>query len=426
MYQQPSHSVRGLYALLFSAVLLSLASCGGGGGGGGGGAAKSTATAVSAGSFHTCALVGNGTVQCWGLNFNGQLGNGSTNNSRVPVQVSGLSDVTAISAGGQHTCAILSTGAAMCWGRNSFEQLGIAATTTESSTPVQVTDLGSGVTAIAAGGSHTCAIHNTADEGEPEAFAAKCWGRGSNGQLGNSVDLDSDDTDSFTPVQVTGLIAGVTAITAGTSRSCAVVAGAAKCWGNNGNSELGDGSEDNRNAPVDVIGLVGRVMDIAAGDGHTCAILSTGAAKCWGSGNGGKLGTGSTDPSTPAEGAVMLDSGVTAIAAGSQHTCAILSRGAAKCWGHNADGSLGDGSDDIQRTVPVDVMDLSSGVTAVTAGVGHTCAVHNGAVKCWGNNQFGKLGDNTETVYETDSVTFVTTLQGPNNNRNRPTTVTGF
>ena len=408
MYQQPSHSVRGLYALLFSAVLLSLASCGGGGGGGG--AAKSTATAVSAGFSHTCALVGNGTVQCWGLNSNGRLGvDTATASSSTPVQVSGLSDVTAIAAGGFHTC-VVQGGAAKCWGSNSQGQLGIATTTAESSTPVQVTDLDSGVTAIAAGRLHTCAILSTG--------AVKCWGSNSQGQLGNS-----GNANSFTPVQVTDLGSGVTAIAAEGDRSCAILStGAARCWGNNSNGELGDGGEESRNEPVDVIGLGSEVMDIAAGAEHTCAIHS-GAAKCWGSGSSGKLGIGSTSGATPADGAVMnLDSGVTAIAAGSQHTCAIHN-GAAKCWGDNTAGSLGDGSDDSQRTVPVDVMDLSSGVTAVTAGGGHTCAVHNGAVKCWGNNQFGKLGDNTETVYETGSAT---TIEGPNNNRYTPTTVTGF
>ena len=421
MYQQPSHSVRGLYALLFSAVLLSLASCGGGGGGGGGGAAKSTATDVSAGFFHTCALVGNGTVQCWGSNSQGQLGlDTATASSSTPVPVSGLSGVTAISAGGFHTC-VVQGGAAKCWGANTIGQLGVDTATASSSTPVQVTDLGSGVTAISAGESHTCAIHNTADEGEPEAFAAKCWGNGGSGQLG------IDTTTSSTPVQVTGLTAGVTAIAAGVLRSCAVVAGVAKCWGDNGNGELGVGDHDTtRNEPVDVIGLVGSVMDIAAGGSHTCALMEDGTAKCWGSGSSGKLGIGSTRGATPAEGAVMnLDSGVTAIAAGHQHTCAIHN-GAAKCWGSNTDGSLGDGSDDSQRKVPVDVMDLSSGVTAIAAGTGHTCAVHNGAVKCWGNNRFGKLGDNTETVYETNPETLVDTLQGPDNNRNTPTTVTGF
>ncbi len=419
MYQQPSYSVRGLYALLFSAVLLSLASCGGGGGGGGG-AAKSTATAVSAGAFHTCAVVENGAVQCWGYNENGQLGNGSTNDSHVPVQVSELSGVTAISAGAFHTCAILSTGAAMCWGINSNGQLGVDKdSTASSSTPVQVTDLGSGVIAIAAGSSHTCAIHNTAGEDEAEELAAKCWGHNGNGQLGNTMNVDSS-----TPVQVTGLLEGVTAIAAGFGRSCAVVAGAAKCWGDNGNRELGDGSDTNRNEPVDVTSLGSGVMDIATGDTHTCAILSTGAAKCWGDGVNGKLGTGNRAIGVPADGTVMnLDSGVTAIAAGSSHTCAIHN-GAAKCWGKNTAGSLGDGSN-TARLLAVDVMDLSSGVTAVTAGGGQTCAVHNGAAKCWGNNRYGKLGNNTETVYET-SVSFVTTLQGPDNNRNTPTTVTGF
>jgi alpha-tubulin suppressor-like RCC1 family protein len=190
-------------------------------------------------------------------------------------------------------------------------------------------------------------------------------------------------------------------ISAGYYYTCALLStGAVKCWGSNLYGQLGDGSTTQSLTPVSVPSLSSGVTAIAAGERHTCALLSTGAVKCWGYNDNGQLGDGSAASVTPRTTPVdvsTLSSGVTAISTGSYHTCALLSTGAAKCWGKNTSGRLGNGSNTASLT-PVSVSTLSSGVIAIAAGERHTCAVLNtGAVKCWGYNVSGQLGDGSTT-----------------------------
>jgi alpha-tubulin suppressor-like RCC1 family protein len=239
------------------------------------------------GGQHTCALLSTGAVKCWGSNSYGQLGDGSTTQRTTPVDVSGLSSgVTAISAGYLHSCALLNTGAVKCWGYNAYGQLGDGSTTRRT-TPVDVSGLSSGVTAITTSYHHTCALLNTG--------AVKCWGYNGSGQLGDGT----SGTDRLTPVDVSGLSSGVTAISAGYYSTCALLStGAVKCWGTNTYGQLGDGtSGTNRLTPVDVSGLSSGVTAISGGYYYTCALLNTGAVKCWGYNGFGQLGDGSTTQS---------------------------------------------------------------------------------------------------------------------------------
>jgi alpha-tubulin suppressor-like RCC1 family protein len=150
------------------------------------------ATALGAGDRHTCALLADGRVQCWGYNRAGQLGDGTTTQRSTPTTVTGLGGrATALAAGWSHTCALLADGRVQCWGNNSLGQLGDG-TTTQRSTPTTVTGLGGMATALAAGGEHTCALL--------EGGRVQCWGYNSAGQLG-----DGTTTSRSTPVTVVGL-----------------------------------------------------------------------------------------------------------------------------------------------------------------------------------------------------------------------------
>ena len=272
--------------------------------------------------------------------------------------------------------------------------MGAIGTRTERATmPYDLPDsdalTGKTVTAISAGENHTCVI---------ASGGAYCWGNNGNGKLGNST-----NTNSNVPVAVTltGVLAGktITAISAGTNHTCAIASGAAYCWGYNYNGQLGNGSNTNSNVPAAVTGLLSdkTVTAISAGSGHTCAIAS-GAAYCWGNNYNGQLGNGSnTNSNVPVavtSTGVLTGKTITSISAGSNHTCAIAS-GATYCWGSNYYGALGNGSTE-NSNFPVATVNtlLKEGTTyEISAGSGHTCAIASGAAYCWGNNVLGQLGN---------------------------------
>ena len=304
-------------------------------------------SSVSAGGYHTCALTSSGGVKCWGQNGHGQLGNGTNAWSNVPVNVSGLSSgVSAISGGYKYTCAVTSGGAVKCWGDNWAGQLGNG-TDTDSNVPVNVSGLSSGVSAISAGSDHTCALTS--------GGGAKCWGYNGYGSLGNGTDIDYSNV----PLDVYGLSSGVIAISAGYDcYSCALTSsGGVKCWGGNWNSQLGNDTIIlYSNVPVNVSGLASGVSAISAGGGHTCALTSGGGAKCWGGNGAGQLGNGTRTGSNVPVNVSGLSSGISAISAGSVHTCALTSGGGAKCWGYNYWGQLGNGTAGSNFDVPVNVI----------------------------------------------------------------------
>ncbi len=191
----------------------------------------------------------------------------------------------------------------------------------------------------------------------------------------------------------------VVAVAAGENHTCVVtVGGGVKCWGQNSYGQLGDGSMQDRQTPVEVFGLTGGVVAVSTGFSDTCAITAAGGVKCWGENTAGQLGDGTqTNRATPVD-VLGLTSGVSAISVGGFHTCAVTAVGGIKCWGYGAGGALGNGTT-FSYSTPVDVSGLTSGAAAVSAG-GHTCAITTvGGVKCWGPNSNGQLGDGTNAIH---------------------------
>jgi alpha-tubulin suppressor-like RCC1 family protein len=344
------------------------------------------ATAIETGDNHTCALLANGNARCWGFNGSGQIGDITTTTRFTPTAVGNslnpLNSAVAITAGGAHTCALLADGSAKCWGNNETGQLGISNTALANIAPTPV--LGGGGSAltarnIAAGRNHTCAVRANA--------TVACWGSNDSGQLGNLT-----VTISPTPVPVSGLTGPVSAIAAGDTHTCALVNGSVQCWGANGSGQLGLGDNLDRPTAVTVPGLTNAVGIAAGGTlgtAHTCASLANGTVRCWGSNGSGQLGTGNTSPSAfPV--AVPGLTNVVAIAAGEFHTCALVASGASFCWGFNGSGRLGEGT---QTTRLNPALVGLTNVVGVAGGSSHTCALRSdGAPFCWGANASAQLG----------------------------------
>ena len=323
-----------------------------------------TAIALALGAFHSCALLDDGRARCWGFGGDGRLGYGNvatigddeSPGSVGPVDLGAGRSAKAITAGSGHSCALLDDGTVRCWGFGGDGRLGYAKPNPigDDETPGSVgpADLGAGRTAraISAGETHTCAV---LDDG-----SVRCWGFASNGQLGyaNNVTIGENETPgSVGPVDLgTGRTAR--AISAGNGHTCALLDdGTVRCWGFGGNGRLGygnvatigDSETPGSVAPVN-LGAGRTAVAISAGAAYTCAVLDDGTVRCWGSGADGRLGYGNTndigDDETPGSaGPVNLGPGRTAVAisAGGRHTCALLDDGSVRCWGGGALGPLG-------------------------------------------------------------------------------------
>jgi alpha-tubulin suppressor-like RCC1 family protein len=398
-----------------------------------------TAPAIAAGFRHTCALLGNGTVNCWGDNDDGLLGDGTETARSHPVKVltSGtdqsadvLGGVTQIAPGYYHTCALLEDQTVRCWGSNFSGELGNGerGSGQKELNPVKVltegTDQGSnvlgGVLQIAAGLDHTCALL--------EDRTVRCWGYNGDGQLG-----DGTTTSRSHPVKVlaagddqnANVLSGVTQIATREMHVCALLEDeTVRCWGYNTDGALGDGTRTKRKNPVNVLesgtdqsaNVLGGVIQIAAGGYFTCALLEGGTVRCWGYNDEGQLGDGTlTDRLNPVKVLVSgtdqdanVLGGVTQIGAGGFHTCGLLEDRTVRCWGDNDDGELGDGrSGSGQRALnPVKVLtsgadqgaDVFGAVTQISPGGYHTCALlEDLTARCWGYGGQGQLGDGEAT-----------------------------
>ncbi len=326
---------------------------------------------VRPGYYAACAVATSGAAYCWGATA--MLGTGRSDVSAVPVAVSGLTGVTALAAGGSHVCS-LGTGGLLCWGSNARGQLGDGTTIdrfvpTLPDSPLTAQSLAPGP------GDHSCAL--------VAGGGAFCWGSNLWGQLG-----DGSSTSSPRPHAVMGGLV-FQRIAVGTAHTCGLtLAGAAYCWGANWNYQLGDSTRTSASTPQAVRGGLA-FKAIGAGLAHTCALATTGEPYCWG------VDTVAVMPNswTPRllGGGFVLDS----LTVGSQHACGLTSGGSAYCWGLNHVGQLGAGSPGAPSPAPVAV---SGGLTfrSLSAGDLHTCGITtSGAAYCWGHGVYGALGTGT-------------------------------
>ena len=362
---------------------------------------------IAAGRAHTCAILDDDSLKCWGENDSGQIGDGTTDDSHNPVAVGlGNQSAVAIGASGGHTCAIRGDNSLVCWGNGGAGQLG-SGNISNQNTPTAV-NLGASKTAqaIGLGGQHSCAILND--------NTLVCWGRAHGGRLGDG----QSSTDRHSPVSINlGSNKLAKAIGIGGDHSCAILDDTNDnnnddtlvCWGHVSSGQVGDGQNTtNRSSPVSV-NPGDTVKAVAGGDSHTCAILDDNTLKCWGWNNIGQVGNGNTtDQNSPQSVNLGNSRTATAVSGGKWHTCAIRDDGSVVCWGHAGNGQLGIGSAstdtctyssvdfDCKKTPTVASLGAGRTATAITTGDNHTCAIlDDNSLKCWGRNGDGQLGDGT-------------------------------
>jgi alpha-tubulin suppressor-like RCC1 family protein len=374
---------------------------------------SSTKVQAVAGKSHTCAILSGGKVKCWGKDSVGQLGLalGIGGDDKVNPRSLAFVDLggfaTALALGGEHSCALLDDGSVKCWGNNNSGQLGIggaygSAGLSPGSMGANLlkVELGAKAVAITAGESFACALLEDA--------TVKCWGNNNLGQLGYG-----NNDDYFAPAIPINTGAKVKSISAGDKHTCAVLeGGSVKCWGDNVTGQLGLGDTNSRCnangqsvASLAAVDLGGPVASVSAGAYHTCAILEGGKVKCWGSNGDGQLGLGDMTsrgdkPNQMGANlpAIDLDGVATAVVTGNNHTCAILEGGKVKCWGWNQygvvglgePGSRGDSPNEMGANLPP--LSLPSTQHLSTRDT-HVCATSaTGEVRCWGENSNGNLG----------------------------------
>ncbi len=334
------------------------------------GVASSRPARLALGTNHTCFVSSAGQVLCWGRNQEGQLGDGTTNDSTTPKIVPNLTGVVEVAAGWGHTCARVTSGAVHCWGTNDRGELG-AGTQDGRLSAVQVLGISDAVQ-IALGDSSSCALLVSG--------SVSCWGSNSAGQLGDGTVNGSRETSRAVPGAVWGLSDAVEIASMSSSlHVCArTAAGAALCWG----QSMGA-------IPIQIMGLMS-VAEITAGADYSCAREAAATVACWGGGLAQIGALPNFQEATPIAGL----SNVVELAAGERHMCVRLTTNGVSCWGYNGQGQLGDGTT-TDRTAATPVMGLSDAVE-IAAGRYHTCALRaSGDVVCWGNNGSGQLGDGT-------------------------------
>jgi alpha-tubulin suppressor-like RCC1 family protein len=361
--------------------------------GGGSGGAPAAEKRIVAGGLTTCAIKADHTLWCWGDNLGGQIGDGTTVEKHTPVPVSALgADVAAVACGKGHTCARKTDGTLWCWGVNAFGGLGDG-TTLDKTLPVQVVALGGNVANVAASSFSTWARKTdgtlwswggnfqgqladgtTVEKHAPVQVSALgatvaevsaggatcarktdgtlwCWGYNVHGQIGDGTTVNKPS-----PVQVSTLGNCVAEVAPGGATCARRTDGSLWCWGLNDHGQIGDGTTVNKSSPVQVSALGTSVAEVSAGFTHTCARKTDGTLWCWGTNASGQIGDGTTqDRHTPVQvSALGASVAAVSVSQGGGYTCAEKTDGSFWCWGNNKSGQLGDGTT-VDKHVPVQV-----------------------------------------------------------------------
>jgi len=380
-----------------------------------------TVASISAGNHHSCAVKSDGSVWCWGSNFNGQIGTDATSClPKVPTQVSGISGAIAVAAGYSQSCALLSSGKVMCWGANDSGQLGTGTTTT-SLTPIAVKGITNAVS-ISTGNSMTCAALQTG--------TVSCWGSGDFG--------GTSPTTHLTPVTIPGITTATSALTVTGYMNCAVIQGGqVMCWGNNYYGSLGNGTVGVQSTSAVLVKGLSNVVQV----GGDCAVLSDGEVKCWGIINDPQtiavnpnLQSATTATSPPQKVHYSLTpvslagfgpsapvSATSVYMGGSDYdSCIVGSDGSVTCFGLQDFNILGTSvaAGTTGRAVIAGIRDATQVAVSSNVGIGFSipfaCALlSSGSVNCWGDDFWGELGDGKTGINATSCSGSFSTFKSP-------------
>jgi hypothetical protein len=323
----------------------------------------SPTVAIVAGTGHTCQINIDSSVDCWGLNDQGQLGDLTLTDRNIPVKVEGLSGIISLAAGGDHTCALDSNGVVFCWGANNYGQLGVG-NNENSNKALRVISLPEGIISITAGHDHTCAVTSSG--------RVYCWGLNDDGQLNDGTNSNRSRPFFINAIQ------GVSQVTGGEDYTCGIdEIGLITCWKDavkfnisgladgmkvfalnrwvyGGVSAANNGSVfDWHNGQAASVKVDSEMDGLSIGKKFACGFNESGDVTCWGENVNGELGNGETD-ATRSSPQVVEIAGVWAIASGANHTCVLTEINDTMCWGLNTHGQLGDGSND-SSAIPVEV-----------------------------------------------------------------------
>ena len=352
-----------------------------------------TNTTIAAGTYNSCAILENQSMVCWGDNEYGQLGDGTTDGSAVPIYVNVAANETPVevTVGQVTACALMESGNIYCWGSGYYGKMGNGEPWSDDYVNTEMRQVllpeGQGGQTVSISGGHICTILDNGD--------VYCWGRGNQGQLGYG---GTSNRNIPAKVNLPGQRSAI-AISTGTYMTCAITTdGMGYCWGENDEGQLGNGTTNSRRTtPVEVLFPSGYTpVSISAGDDFSCALMDNRKVMCWGENNDGRLGQGplATDDETTPVWVIMGDSETAHfLDIGTKSACMILDSGETKCWGTNEEGQIGQGDTDLDFYPTPTEVNGNHDFVALSINSDTICAITSDAEGyCWGDNEAGQIG----------------------------------